>query len=78
MLRAGKVAIPSFAPGGLSEQLGCRIHVEDRFIRRKINERLRVIRAHWAQCPEEISANGQSLIISPSKGSPALQHFPRH
>lgn len=72
VLRGGKVSIPLFAQGGLREQLGCRIHPEDRFLRRKINRWLQVIRAHWPQCPAHISADGQSLVISSSKPSPAL------
>jgi hypothetical protein len=58
--------------GGLKEQLGCQIHPEGRFLRRKINQWLRVIRAYWPKCPAEISADGQHLIISSSKLSPAL------
>jgi len=40
VLTGGKVSssIPLFAPGGLREQLGCRIHPEDRFLRRKNNQ----------------------------------------
>src|SRR5215472_5388651 len=72
VLKTGKALIPLFAPGGLRDQLGCRMHPEDRFLRRKINQWLRVIRAHWPQCPAGISADGQSLIISSSKSSPAL------
>lgn len=72
VLKFGKVSVPLFTPGGLRDQLGCRIHPEDRFLRRKINQWLRVIRAHWPQCPVEVSADGQSLIISSSRPSPAL------
>ena len=71
-LKGVKTSIPLFAAGGLREQLGCRIHPEDRFLRRKINQWLRVIRAYWPQCPAKISADGQSLIIFSSKPSPAL------
>ena len=74
VLKTGKALIPLFAPGGLREQLGCRIHPEDRFLRRKINQWLRVIRAHWPQCPAEISLDGQSLTILSSRPSPALHH----
>jgi hypothetical protein len=72
VLKSAAVRVPLFAPGGLKEQLGCQIHGEDRFLRRKLNQWLRVIRAHWPQCPAQISADGQSLIISSSKSSPAL------
>lgn len=72
VLKREKISIPLFAPGGLSEQLGCRIHPEGRFLRRKISHWLRVVRAHWPQCPAHISANGQSLILSSSKPSPAI------
>ena len=72
VLKKGKASIPLFAPGGLREQLGCRVHTEDRFLRRKINQWLRVIRAHWPQCPAAVSCDGQSLIIWSSKSSPAL------
>ena len=71
-LKTGKAFIPLFAPGGLREQLGCRVHTEDRFLRRKINQWLRVIGAHWPQCPAVVSPDGQSLIVSSSKSSPAL------
>jgi len=74
VLKTGKVFIPLFAPRGPREQLGCRIHPEDRFLRRKINQWLRVIRAHWSQCPATVSPDGQSLIISSCKSCPALHH----
>jgi len=51
VLKAGKTSIPLFAPGGLGEQLGCRVQTEDRFLRRKINQWLRVIGAHWTPMP---------------------------
>jgi hypothetical protein len=73
VLKAGEVRVSLFSPGGLRDQLGCRIHPEDRFLRRKINQWLRVIRAHWPQCPAKISADGQNLIIRSSRFSPALQ-----
>lgn len=78
VLRGGKTPIPLFTPGGLREQLGCSIHPQNRFLRRKINQWLWVIHAHWPGCPAQISTNGQSLIISSPKSSPALQHFHRH
>ncbi len=72
VLKSARAYVPLFSPGGLKEQLGCQIHSEDRFLRRRIIQWLRVIRAHWPQCPAQISADGQSLIISSSKASPAL------
>lgn len=75
VLKTGKISIPLFWPGGLREQLGCQIHPEDRFLRRKINQWLRVIRTHWPQCPAAVSSDGQSLIISSSKSAPALRHL---
>src|SRR5215472_10578998 len=72
VLESARIRVPLFSFGGLKEQLGCQIHAEDRFLRRKLNQWLRVIRAHWPQCPAGISADGQSLIISSSKSSPAL------
>jgi len=78
VLKAGKALVPLFAPGGLREQLGCRIHAEDRFLRRKINQWLRVIRAHWPQCPAQISPDGQSLVISSSRVRPALHPVQMH
>jgi Plasmid encoded RepA protein len=72
VLRGGKISIPSFAPGGLREQLGCSIYPENRFLQCKINQWHRVIRAHWPECPAQISTDGQSLIISSSKSSPAF------
>jgi hypothetical protein len=72
VLKTRKVSIPLFAPGGLREQLGCRIHPEDRFLRRKINRWLGVIGAHWPQCPATIAPDQLSLVISSSKLSPAL------
>jgi hypothetical protein len=72
VLKSGNIRLPLFSPGGLKEQLGCQVHAEGRFLRRKINQWLRVIRAHWPQCPAEISTDGQTLIISSSKPSPAL------
>jgi len=78
VLKTGKAFVPLFAPGGLREQLGCRIHHEDRFLRRKINQWLRVIRAHWPQCPAQISPDGQSLVISSSRVHPALHPVQMH
>jgi hypothetical protein len=72
VLKSGNIRVPIFSPGGLEDQLGCQVHAEGRFLRRKINQWLRVIRAHWPHCPAEISTDGQSLIISSSKPSPAL------
>jgi len=72
VVKSAKAYVPLFSPGGLKEQLGCQIHAEDRFLRRRINHWLRVIRAHWPECPAEISTDGQGLIISSSKASPAL------
>ena len=77
VLGGGKVSIPLFARGGLREQLGCIIPSEDRFLRRKINQWLRVIRAHWPDCPAQISPDGQTLIISSSKSSPAFHPLQR-
>jgi hypothetical protein len=76
VVKAGEVRISLFSPGGLRDQLGCRIHPEDRFLRRKINQWLRVIRAHWPQCPARISRDGQSLIIESLRRSPALHSSP--
>ena len=72
VLKSGNIRVPIFSPGGLKDQLGCQVQAEDRFLRRKINQWLRVIRAHWPHCPAEISTDGQDLIISSSKPSPAL------
>jgi hypothetical protein len=78
VLKSARAYVPLFSPGGLKKQLGCQIHPEGRFLRRKINQWLRAIRAHWPECPAEISADGQSLIIASSKLSPALRpaHIP--
>ena len=73
VLKSVTMRVPLFSAGGLKEQLGCQIHAEDRFLRRKLNQWLRVIRVHWPQCPAQISTDGQSLIISSSKSCPALQ-----
>ncbi len=76
VVKAGEVSVPLFSAGGLRDQLGCQIHPEDRFLRRKINQWLRVICAHWLQCPAKISPDGQSLIIGCSRRSPALHSAP--
>jgi len=72
VLKSGRTYVPPFSRGGLQEQLSCQIHPEGRFLRRKINHWLRVIRAYRPQCPAEIFADGQSLILSSSRPSPAL------
>jgi len=72
VLKSGKIRVPLFSTGAQKEQLGCHIHPEDRFLRRKISQWLRVIRAHWPQCPAGISADGQSLIISTSRSAPTI------
>jgi hypothetical protein len=76
VLKSGRTYVPLFSPGGLKEQLGCQIHPECRFLRRKINEWLRVIRVYWPQCPAEMSPDGQHLVISSSKELPALHPVP--
>ena len=78
VLRAGKISIPLFGPGGLRGQLGCNIPSEDRYLRRKINQWLRLVRAHWPGCSAQISIDGQSLIISSSKPSPAFRLIRKH
>ncbi len=72
VLKSGTVRVPLSSPGGLKEQLGCHIHPEDRFLRRKFNQWLCVIRAHWPQCPAHISPDGQCLIVSSPRHCPAL------
>jgi hypothetical protein len=64
--------IPLFSPGGLHEQLGCCLPAEERFFRRTIRRWLRVIRAHWPQCPAALSHDGHVLILNSSKPSPAV------
>ena len=72
VLRGSRTCIPLFSPGGLREQLGCRIHPENRFLRRKIKQWLQVIRPHWPQCPAVLSKDGENLVMASSRSSPAL------
>jgi hypothetical protein len=72
VLKSATVRVPIFAEGGLKEQLGCQIHGDDRFLRRRVNQWLRVIRAHWPQCPGRISDDAKYLILSSSRSSGAL------
>ena len=37
-LKSGNIRVPIFSPGGLKDQLGCQVHAEGRFLRRKINQ----------------------------------------
>lgn len=72
-LNHDQARIPLFSSGGLREQLGCSLPAEERFFRRTIRRWLRVIRAHWPQCPAVLSSAGHYLILYSSKRSPAIQ-----
>lgn len=65
--------IPLFSPGGLREQLGCRLPAEERFFRRTIRRWLRIIQAHWPQCPAALSHDGHCLILNSSRRSLAIR-----
>jgi hypothetical protein len=72
-LNHDQTRIPLFSPGGLREQLGCCLPAEERFFRRTIRRWLRVIRAHWPQCPAALSQDGHCLVLNSSKRSPAIR-----
>jgi hypothetical protein len=72
-LNQEQARIPLFTCGGLRDQLGCCLPPEERFFRRTILRWLRVIRAHWPQCPATISQDGHNLILNSSKQSPAIR-----
>ena len=71
-LNAHSVRIPLFTPGGLADQLGSIEYSADRFFRRKLSHWLGQVKTFWPDCPAQISADGQSLLLFSSKKVPAI------
>jgi hypothetical protein len=71
-IKGGIVRIPLFASGGLADQLGSREYCADRFFRRKLHRWLSEVKTLWPECPAEVSKDGQILILSSSKKTPAI------
>lgn len=72
-LNQEQTRIPLFSYGGLRDQLGCCLPSEERFFRRTIRRWLRIIRAHWPQCPATLSHDGHHLVLNSSRQSPAIR-----
>ena len=66
---------PLFSPGRLREQLGCRIQAEDRFLRRKINQWFRVIRAHCLNVLPKSPRMARALSFGPQSPVPLCTQF---
>ncbi len=70
----GKPArIPLFSPYGLSAQLGAQDYSVEKRFRQKVAEWIRKVKALWPECPAEISADGQFLVVRSSRSSPAIR-----
>jgi hypothetical protein len=72
------VRIPLFGPQGLSQQLGITHYSADRFFRRKVQHWLRQVKAVWPECPATVADDGQGLLISSSRSSPAVHPVQLH
>ena len=60
----GPVSIPLFGHTGLKGQLGVQGYDRKRKFRDTIKRWIAVTRLHWPQCPVELSADGDYLVIS--------------
>jgi hypothetical protein len=70
----GKPAyIPLFGPNGLDSQLGSKEYSAERRFRRTLLIWIRRVKVLWAQCPTEISRDGQFLVVRSSKMCPAVR-----
>jgi Plasmid encoded RepA protein len=67
------VSIPLVADHGLNEQLGSAEYAQPRLFRFKIRTWLQHVKSLWPECPAVLSADGQSLVIHPSRKSPAIR-----
>jgi hypothetical protein len=74
-LSAHSVRIPLFTPGGLADQLGSIEYSADCFFRRKLSHWLGQVKKLWPDCPDQISRDGQSLLLFASKKVPAISTF---
>ena len=71
-LNETQARIPLFGPNGLAQQLGAAAYSADRFFRRKLRHWLRQVKVIWPECPAAISTDGEDLLVSSSKNSPAI------
>ena len=71
-LNGTQARIPLLSPDGLARQLGASAYSADRFFRRKIRYWLRQVKVVWPECPAAISTDGQDLLVSSSRTSPAI------
>lgn len=59
--------IPLCGNGGLEQQMGMTEYTRERRFKQKIREWLQVTKHFWPECPADISADGQYLVIAPGK-----------
>jgi hypothetical protein len=57
-------SIPLFGPKGLVGQLGSVEYARPRRFAEKLRQWLRTIQVVWPECPAQITANGQQLLIN--------------
>lgn len=64
-----KISVPIFGNGGLFEQLGCAI-AQPKHARESLKKWLAAIRAAWANCPHELTPDGNSIIVRAQHARP--------
>lgn len=62
-----KIVVPVLGNGGLVEQLGCEI-AQPKNVHTALKRWLATIRAAWANCPHELSPDGNSMIVLNVRG----------
>jgi hypothetical protein len=75
-IKGRPASIPLIAESGLNQQLGTREYAEPRLFRFKIKTWLGQVKSLWPECPAEISADGEFLIVKSSRQCPAILSGP--
>jgi hypothetical protein len=80
--RGASAEVPLFGPGSLREQLGTQVQAKRKF-RQMVRNWLKRTKAFWPECPAEIAADGEILLvkhgqaIASSQSTADIQSFPR-
>jgi hypothetical protein len=69
--------VPLFGFTGLAQQLGSKGYRRERDFRQKLAQWLREVKAWWPDCPAVASPDGQFLILSSARNSPAIKPTPK-
>jgi hypothetical protein len=59
----GEERVPLFGKFGLVNQLGSAEYVRPRKLRERLERWLDLIRTMWPECPAQIAADGQAILI---------------